>query len=279
MNLKFEVNDYILIWNLLFQASISEEIYNLKQKIWKNYKTEYNKVFKDNSLILKDPKNFIPNNDTIYNIVLETPQYESIKKNVEQFRLKILKYWDENKKVAIKELKDILRFDIKLYHILIVCEKLNVIDTTTVKGSKVNTIVWGQKLDEENPRQAIIDLVYHIVMKELKEYQTDYQDIVKAIVELAILNEFATRLTGRTHYLSGDNTLKYLKRQIYPYWLMYLGVEPDKMVEYMTRDKIGFDSFKYPYERQLKNLDLCAFIDFCIRNQKHIIRIEELEII
>ena len=32
MNAKFIVNDYVLIWNLLFQASISEKIYNFKQK-------------------------------------------------------------------------------------------------------------------------------------------------------------------------------------------------------------------------------------------------------
>ena len=47
MNTKFIVNDYILIWNLLFGASISEPIYKLKQKIWDTYKNEYNATFKD----------------------------------------------------------------------------------------------------------------------------------------------------------------------------------------------------------------------------------------
>ncbi len=278
MNLKFVVNDYILIWNLLFQASISENIHQMKQKIWINYKDKYNNTFKDNCLILKDPKNFIPNDDTIYNIVLENKNYEKIKKQTEKFRVELLKVWDENKKTAIKELKDILRFDIKLYHVLVVCEQLNIVDTTAVSGSKVNTIIWGKKLDE-NPLNTIVQLVYEIVRKELKNYQEDYKDVVKAIVELAILNEFATRITGVTHYLTGDNTLKFLKRQIYPYWLMYLGVEKDHMMEYMMRDKIGFDISHYTYERQLKTLDLYGFIDFCIRNQKYIVKIDELEII
>ncbi len=279
MNLKFVVNDYVLIWNLLFQASITESIHKLKQKIWINYKEEYNKTFKDNSLILKDPKNFIPNDDTIYNIVLESKDYEKIKKQTEKFRVKLLQKWDENKKVAVKELKDILRFDIRLYHILVVSDQLDTMDTSIVKGSRVNTIVLGKKIEDNNPTSNIINLVYQIVMKELKEYQKEYQDIVKAIVELAILNEFATRITGLTHYLTGDSTLKYLKRQIYPYWLMYLGVEKEKMMDYMMRDKIGFDIANYTYERQLKKLDLYAFIDFCIRNQKHIVKIDELEII
>ena len=103
MNLKFDVNDYILIWNLLFQASISENVHRLKQKIWVNYKREYNQTFRDNSLILKDPKNFIPNDDTVYNIMLENKEYEKIKKQTERFRVEILKAWDENKKKAISE--------------------------------------------------------------------------------------------------------------------------------------------------------------------------------
>ena len=279
MNLKFVVNDYILIWNLLFQASISEDIHKLKQKIWINYKKEYNETFKDNPLILKDPKNFIPNDDTIYNILLETKEYEDIKKETEKFRVRLLKIWDDNKKKSIEELKDILRFDIKLYQVLVVSEKLDIIDVTDPKGKKVNTIVWGKNIDVNNPTSTIIKLVFEIVKKELKSYQEDYKDIVEAIIELAILNEFATRISTVTHYLTGDNTLKYLKKQIYPYWLMYLGVSEKDMQRYMSRDNIFFNVDKYPYERQLKKLDLYGFIDFCIRNQKSILKIEELEII
>ena len=42
MNLNFIINDYILIWNVLFQASVSEPIYKLKQKLWDTYKEQYN---------------------------------------------------------------------------------------------------------------------------------------------------------------------------------------------------------------------------------------------
>lgn len=279
MNLKFDVNDYILIWNLLFQASISESIHGLKQKIWVNYKNEYNQTFRDNRLILRDPKNFIPSDDTIYNIMLETKEYEKVKKQTERFRIKLLKAWDENKKKSISELKDILRFDIKLYHVLVVPEQLDIIDVTEIENAKVNTIVWGKPFTEDDPLKTITKLVFEIVKKELKHYQEDYKDIVDAIIELAIINEFATRLSGKSHYLTGDNTLKFLKKQIYPYWLMYLGIEEEEVQHYMERDNILYDTFKYPYERQLRKFDLYSFIDFCIRNQKHIVKIDELEII
>ena len=94
-----------------------------------------------------------------------------------------------------------------------------------------------------------------------------------------MLNEFPTRITGRSYYLTGDPTLNYLKRQIYPYWLMYLGADKEEMMNFMMRDKIAFDIEKYPYETELKKKDILGFIDFCIRNQKYIVKIHELEII
>lgn len=279
MNLKFIVNDYVLIWNLLFQASISENIHKLKQKIWINYKREYSTTFKDNTIILKDYKNFIPDDDTVYELVLENKSYERIKNSTDKYRIKLVELWDLYKKDSIKELKKILRFDIKMYHVLVVPEALDIVDSQNIRDAKINTIVWGKKLDNNNPLSSIISLIHEIVKKELREFRPEYKDIVDAVVELAILNEFATRLTGTTHYLNGDNTLKFLKKQIYPYWLMYLGVEKEDMTKYMARDRIAFDTQKYDYEKELRKIDIFDFIDFCIKNQKNIVKINELEIL
>ena len=279
MNLKFVVNDYVLIWNLLFQASISEKIHKLKQKLWINYKKEYNNTYRDKELMLKDPKNFIPNDDSIYNIVLETKEYEKIKKNTEKYRNQILKVWDNHKKETLKIIKSVTRMNIKPYQVLVVTDELDMIDTTTVKDAKVNTIVLGKKVTSDTSIKLTVELVFQIIKKELRSYKKEYKDIVEAVIELAILNEFPTRLTGRSHYLTGDPTLNYLKRQMYPYWLMYLGADKDDMLSFMMRDKIAFDVDKYPYEKELKKKNLLEFIDFCIRNQKYIVKINELEII
>ena len=279
MNLKFVVNDYVLIWNLLFQASINEKVHKLKQKLWINYKKEYNNTYRDKELILKDTKNFIPNDDTIYNIVLETKEYEKIKKHTEKYRNEVLKIWDNNKKEATKIIKSITRLELKPYQILVVSEQLDIIDTTTVKDAKINTVVLGKKVTSDTSMKLLVELVFQILKHEFKEYKTEYKEIVDAVVELAVLNEFPTRLTGRSHYLTGDPTLNYLKRQIYPYWLMYLGADKEDMLSFMMRDKIAFDVDKYAYEKELKKKDLLEFIDFCIRNQKYIVKINELEII
>ena len=167
------VNDYVLIWNLLFQASISERIHKLKQKLWLNYKKEYNNTYRDKELMLKDPKNFIPNDDSVYNIVLETKEYEKIKKDTEKYRNQVLKIWDNNKKEITKIIKSITRMEIKPYQILVVSDLLDVMDTTTAKDAKVNTIVLGKKVTSDTSIKLLIELIFQLLKKELKSYKVE----------------------------------------------------------------------------------------------------------
>lgn len=277
MNLKFMVNDYVLIWNLLFQASISENIQRYKQKLWKNYKKEYNLTYRDNEIMMKDPKNFIPTDDTVYNLMMEYSGYKALKKETENFRINLVKMWDKYKKQTIKELKDIMRLEIDPYQVFVVSPKLKCSSIVRPPRSNTNTLTWGKKHRVDT--ETLIHIVFEIVKRELESFKREYKDIVQAVVELVVLNEFATRITGKSQYLSGSESLSFLKRQIYPYWLMYLGVKKDDLVKCMKRDKIVFDVSKYTYERQLRKVDLLTFIEFCITNQKHILKINELEII
>ena len=279
MNLNFVLNDYVLIWNLLFGASISSNIQGFKQKLWKNYRHSYNDLYKEEELILKDPKNYIPADDTIFDMVKASDIYKEIREDTEKYRLELLHTWDKIKKDLNKNLKEILRFDIKLYHVLVVDKKLDVIGMTLPKSRRVNTITWGNRVDSDNYTLAIINIIEHIVRKELATYKSEYKDIVDAIIELAIDNELTSRTLKKSVYLRGDSSLKYLKRQLYPYFLMYLGYSKEEILNRMMEDKIIFELDKYTFERGLATVDLKTFINFCIKNQKHILKIKELEII
>ena len=279
MNLNFVLNDYVLIWNLLFSASISSDIQSFKQKLWKNYRHSYNDLYKEEELILKDPKNYIPDDDTIFDMVKASDIYKGIREETEKYRLDLLHTWDKIKKDLNKNLKEILRFDIKLYHVLVVDKKLDVIGMKIPKSRRVNTITWGNRVDSDNYTLAIINIIEHIVRKELANYQVEYKDIVDAIIELAIDNELTSRTLKKSVYLRGDSSLKYLKRQLYPYFLMYLGYSKEEILNRMMEDKIIFELDKYTFERGLATVDLKTFINFCIKNQKHILKIKELEII
>ena len=279
MNLNFVLNDYVLIWNLLFGASISSDIQMFKQKLWKNYRHSYNDLYKEEEHILKDPKNYIPDDDTIFDMVKASDIYKEIREDTEKYRLELLHTWDKIKKDLNKNLKEILRFDIKLYHVLVVDKKLDVIGMKIPKSRRVNTITWGNRVDSDNYTLAIINIIEHIVRKELANYKSEYKDIVDAIIELAIDNELTSRTLNKSVYLRGDSSLKYLKRQLYPYFLMYLGYSKEEILNRMMEDKIIFELDKYTFERGLATVDLKTFINFCIKNQKHILKIKELEII
>lgn len=267
MNTKFIVNDYVLIWNLLFGASISEPIYKLKQKIWDTYKNEYNATFKDKNEILKDYKNFIPNDDTVYNIILDTKDYEKLKKQAENSRIEIMQIWDKNKKENEYLVKNILRKKIPNYSIFVVNKELNIIDHFAE-----GVLIVGKEIDKKEPLKLLYLIHMAIVKNNVKRYKEEYEKFKKAILEFAILNEYATRITGRSCYQVGSPSLQSLKRWLYPYWLMYLGVPKEEFYNYMMRDKIVFDTDKYAYEKQLKRMDIEEFIEFCIRNQRYIIR-------
>lgn len=275
MNIKFVVNDYILVWNLLFRASISEPIHKLKQKLWTNYKDEYNETYNDKTLMLRDIKNYIPNDDTIYNLVLETKEYEKLKKETEKYRLEILKVWDKKLNTYLKK---ILKKEPKEYTIFLVNEEFDVLET--IKLGEQITVILGKKVTKENYRKLMVDIIMSIVKKGLKEYTNDNERfIAAAIIEMAIYNELATNLTNNSHYFMGKEKFTYIKRQVYPYWLMYLGIKKEDMQKYMSRDKIAFDLEKYPYEKQLIDYGLEEFIDFCLKYKRYMIKEENLELI
>ena len=217
--------------------------------------------------IIKDLKNFIPNNDTIYNIILGKDEYALIKKSAEKHRLEVMEVWDKHKKVTNNLYKNIFRKEVPDYQILVVSKELNVIEHVLT-----NSVVLGKGLDEKNPLKILLQINLIIFMNNIKKYKEEEVPFKKAIVELAVLNEYATNLSNKSCYLSGSPELLNLKRWLYPYWLMYLGVPKDEFDDYMKRDKIEFNKEKYAYEKELKNMNIEEFIDFCIRNQKYIIR-------
>jgi len=58
---------------------------------------------------------------------------------------------------------------------------------------------------------------------------------------------------------------------------MYLGYnEKQAILNKMIEDKVGFDLDKYPLDKNIKKLNLQQFIDFCIKNSKHILKLNNI---
>lgn len=269
MNLKFVVNDYLLIWNLLFKDSITQDICNLKQKLWNTYEKEYNEIYKDKELILEDSKNFIPNNDLIYNFIIDSKDFENIKKEVEKVRFSVVKNYDKNIKHINKLIKKVIRKEMPNYECFILNTQFNIHETIKLNNKEGRIIIGKQKETENN---KLTELLFDIIKQEIVIENEDDLGIKDAILELAVLNEFQTDINGYSCYQNGTASLQKLKKFIYPYWLMYLGIQRKDMLEYMERDKIYFEVNNYAYEKELINMNIEEFISFVIRNKRYIIR-------
>ena len=281
MKLDIVVNKYLLIWHLLYQSSVSDDIHNLKQELWLEYKKEYSLVHGDKEEILSLLDDFIPNDDLIYNLIEEAPQYKKIKQETNRYRNNILEIWDQNRKIYTKELQQILKFTLKnTYKICVVHPNLDVVET----DFKSNTITIGKKIITRDKDNFLTYLMYKIVKNEILKLKTSEKDILDVGVELAITIELYTRISKEAKYKIGKKDLRELKEKIYPYWLMYLGVKEESFDKYMVRDNIFFDKTKYKYEKMLRTVDIYSFIAYLIKNKKSIFKtklvpVENIEVL
>lgn len=276
MNVEFVLNDYILAWNLLFRPSINEDIQKLKERLWANYPKQYLKLEKENVELLKYTKDFIPDDDTIYNFLFNTEEFQMIKKETDKYRRFLMKVWDEHKKQINDLLKELIRKKIdNKYQVLVIHPYLDNVEY--LKENPKKNVVWGKKEDVEDGLKAIVRILFTLIKYEIGSYNQKNREMVTAIIDMLVNNEVYTRLSGTSKYNEGLKKLRLLKRNIYPYFLMYMGADKEDLVSYMMRDNIPFDIDKYRIEPALAKIDIYGFIDFCINNEKYIIRLSDLK--
>ena len=276
LKVEFIVNDYLLVWNILFRPSISETVQLLKEKVWKKYPKEYEKMEKENVEILKYTNDFIPDDDTVYNYVFSTDEYKIIKKQTDKYRRFLMRIWDSHYKSIMKKLEELMRCKIENdYKILVVHPYLNNVEF--LKKNPKRNIVWGKKEDTEDGLKAIIRILYTIIKYELMDFRSENNEMTSAIIDLLVSNEIYTFLSNTSKYTEGIKKLKFLRKQIYPYWLMYQGADKEELVSFMMRDCMPFDIDKYPIDKRLKKMNFYEFIDYCCDNEKDIIRLNEIE--
>ncbi len=276
MRLNFSINDYLLTWNLLYGTSFSEVVHEFKQKLYLTHRKQYNNLAKDKDEMLLDIKNFIPDDDTLYNLVFESNLFSKLKEDTEKHRTVLLKIWDKYKKAVNESIKEILKFPLQEEYTVLALHPIMDSVLTTPNSTSIG---WGNRKDVKNPALTITNIMYYIVKNEIGPVEKKFQEIVDTILELAIKNELYTEISGTSNYVQKDEKSSLLKRQIYPYWLMYLGCEKEDFPSYMMRDGIVFEMDRYIIDKTIKKMNLYEFIEYCIRNQKKITRISELELI
>ena len=273
MNLDINVNDYLLAWYLLYGASLSKEIDKFKRTLYAKYKKEYNFCYKDRSEIIKYGKDFIPDNDILYNAVLTSNLFKSLKKETIKHRNNIIKLWENSCTEINEHIKDILRIPYpEVINVYIIHPRLEINEYQ----DEFHSLVWGSDKDKYDVLTLILTIVTRGILKNSLDYQNN-KEIVNSVLELSIINEIGKKISKNSTYELGDPTLKLIKRQIYPFWLMYLGYnDKETILNKMIDDRIGFDLEKYPLDKSIKKLNIKSFIEYCIKNSRNILKLNNI---
>ena len=274
MNLEIDVNDYLLAWYILYGASLSQEIDKFKRMLYTKYKKEYNFCYKDRSEIIKYGKDFIPDNDTLYNAVLTSNLFKSLKKETIKHKNNIVKLWESNSEEINSYVNKILRIPFpKVIMVYIIHPRLEI--TEYLKDYR--SLIWGSEKDKYDVLTLMLsNITKGMILNNGIDYSNN-KEIVNSIIELSIINEIGDKLSNKSSYDIGNPTYKIIKRQIYPFWLMYLGyTNKNDLLNKMINDKIGFDLEKYPIDANLKKMNINSFTEYCIRNSRNILKLNNI---
>ena len=274
MNLEIDVNDYLLAWYILYGASLSREIDRFKRTLYMKYKKEYNFCYKDRSEILKYGKDFIPDNDILYNSVMTSSLFKSLKKETNKHKNNIQKLWENNATEINSYVKEILRITFpKVVNVYIVHPRLEICEY----ARDYKCLVWGSEKDKYDVLTMIlINITKGLIKDGVINYQ-DHKETIDSIIELSIINEIGIKMGKNQTYENGNPLLKLIKRQIYPFWLMYLGyTDKENLLNKMISDRIGFDLDKYPIDKNIKRLNIISFVEYCIKNGKSILKLNNI---
>ena len=273
MNLDINVNDYLLAWYLLYGASLSKEIDKFKRALYVKYKKEYNYCYKDRSEIVKYGKDFIPDNDLLYNAVFTSNLFKLLKKETIKHKNNIIKLWESNSEEINQYISEVLRINYpKIINVYIIHPRLEIGEYSY----EFSSLVWGSEKDKYDVLTMILTIITRGLLKNSLDYQNN-KEIINSVLELSIINEIGKKKSKNPTYELGDPTLKLIKRQIYPFWLMYLKKkEKETILNKMIEDRIGFDIEKYPLDRNIRKLNIQTFAEYCIKNSKNILRLNNI---
>jgi len=262
MRLNFIINKYLLMWYLLCRESNINEVNKFKQNFLSLHRKESFMLIKEKNIIMNLLKDYIPDDDFIFNKFSNTDEFKKLLKDTNRYRISMLEAYDKNQKIIKKELNKLLKYNLNInYDICFVHKKLDVLEFNL----KTNLIVLGKEIKSSETLGFYILLIYKILENEYNNFKPEAKEIVRAILELVIYNELFTRVSGKNRYNIGNQNLRKVKEKIYPYFLMYMGILESDFEKRMEEDSIYFDDLKY--DKNLKLMDLYSFITFIIKNK------------
>ncbi len=266
--MKFNIveDDYLLVWYLVYGASLSKEFDKLKQSLYTKYQHEYNNCYKDRQEIVKYGKDFIPDNDILYDEVMKSKFFKSLKKETVNHKVHLERLLDNSQKEINDYEKRIIKTGLmENLKIFVIHPRLERVDYY----KEYKALIWGS---EKVKFDALKIILINLTKSLLKSYCRDEFDkrILKVLLELCVLNEFLEQVDFNS-YDAGDTALRIIKMQIYPYWLMYLGyTEREDFINKVIKDHVAIDVSRYRINKDLKELNIVDFFKYLLKYKDRI---------
>ncbi|OQX70906.1 hypothetical protein B6D52_03185 [Candidatus Parcubacteria bacterium 4484_255] len=239
LELKFKINKIYLYAQIIKHAKfLGKQDKILEIRLWEKSKIAYSiisgvyynriapKTALESSTIKKFSKNLSKNiklTERILGKELNSKEFRKIYQETEDYKIKAEKQWRQNKKQALKHLRDIT--GLKLPNTaLSVC----LVHPALCDGRywrNINIITWGHSEDWQN--YTTVYLCHEIMHFLTKDYVGD-KKILHALIELACDNELRIRLNQDGKYFKegrfrvGHKSLQKIEKQILSQWRQYL---------------------------------------------------------
>jgi hypothetical protein len=261
-NYDIESERKLAIMILSEKIKISDSrLEDLKNELWNSDRQGYKDVFNINEF---NPQYYLIDNDVIKTInnFKNTLEFKKIHQETVLYCDMIKKYWNQVSDEIVSFLKNILRINIdKEFDVYITHP-----DTCT--GFSFNgSIAWGHFKGLSDMNYNIVYLIHeslhNLIPFDLDE-TSDSASIKHSIIELISDYELYSKLSGVSKYNVGHPNLKEYRNFVYPYWLKYLGLNNEQIIERIKFD--GLDTNEFNLSKvNIEALNINEFIKFCVK--------------
>lgn len=248
------------------------DLEELKDDLWYKYKDGYWKLLNMNAY---NPSIFMLDEDVIktINSFKETDEFKILYDETRVYYQKVKKDWEGNKSKINNYLKNILKMNINIRPIVYISHP------NTYKGFSFdnNKIAWGHYKGLEDPNYNLTYLVHeglHSLLPFDKE-ETEMQSNIKhTIIEFVSDYELYSWLKGESTLNEGHPYLNEYRKFIYPYWLMYIGLNSGQIKERLVKDSVNSNELRNIEQIDILNMNIQDFIQFC--TEKYLINQNDL---
>ena len=235
----------------------SKELDDIKEDLWNKYIDSYQKIFK---VGFYNPSHYLLDNDVLNTIdkLKNNNEFNRLYAEAKTYKNALKKIWLDNKEYINNYLTNVLKINININ------PNVYVTHPNANRGySFDNNIVWGHFKGITDSNYNLTYLVHetlHILLPYKKEENEDESNIKHSIIELISDYELQSKLTGKSTFNDGHSYLDKYKKELYPTFLNYLGLNNEEIQERIKKDNVDISNYN---NDDLSKLNIYEFTEYC----------------